>query len=82
MQNTCVVFSSVVCLALPYYSKLSYKGYDFRIRINCKYISVLILSANSPETFLNIKRRNKTFVINLHWSSCKVAVIFSEINES
>jgi hypothetical protein len=69
-----IIFSSVACLALPYFSTLSHKWHDLRKNVIEHKMCVLIVSAILPETFF-ILRRIERDIINVHRSSCKVLVI-------
>jgi hypothetical protein len=70
------LLSSVTCLAAPYFSTFSHKGMIFRgkmlLNIKCVFLfSVQLLS----ETFLIVRRIHQNVVMNVHRSSCKVAII-------
>ena len=47
------------------------------IRSVCEF-SLHVLS----ETFLILRRSERDIITNVHWSSCKVAVILSDFNEN
>ena len=66
-----IVFLSVACLALPYYSKLSHKLHDFRKNVIKHRFSLQILY----EIFLILRRIQRDVIINVHGSSCKTPVI-------
>jgi hypothetical protein len=72
----CIVLSSVVCLAVPYFSTLSHERYDFRKKVieheTCVLISVQFLS----QKFLTVRTQRGT-VTNVKSSSCKVPVILA-----
>jgi hypothetical protein len=44
MPSACAVLSSVGCLALPYFSTFSHKGYEFRKTVTEHKIRVLVFS--------------------------------------
>jgi hypothetical protein len=69
-----LVFSSVTCLALPYFFTFSYKRHDFQEKylLNIKYVLCFSLQF-SYATFL-IPRIQRDVIIKVHWSSCKVLV--------
>jgi hypothetical protein len=70
-----IIFSSLACLALLYFSILSHQRHDFRQRslLNIKWALIFSLQLSS-EQFL-IPRRILRDIINAHRSSCKVPVI-------
>jgi len=52
-----IVFSSLACMVLPYYSTLSHKRHDFRGEKNTeRKMCVLIFSTTMVETFLIVRR--------------------------
>jgi len=67
---------SVTCLALPYFSTLSHKHYNFwkkeLLNIKCVFWFSLQLSS---ETSLFLRRIRQDIIINMHMPSCKVPVI-------
>jgi hypothetical protein len=75
MKGACVVLSSVACPAVPYFSTLSHKGYDFQVKVFEHRMCVLIFSTVLCETFLNLRRVQRDVIVNVHRSSCKVPVI-------
>jgi hypothetical protein len=71
-----IILSPVACLALPYFSTLSHKSYDFRgkksVNIKCVFwFSLQLLS----EIFLILRKIQRDIVINVHRSSCKASLI-------
>jgi len=69
----CVIFSSVVCLALQHFSTLSRKRNDFGEKklLNIRSLVLFSLPLLS-ETFLILRRTERAMIKNAHWSSCKV----------
>jgi hypothetical protein len=61
----------VACLAVPWFSTVSHKRYNFRKKVIEPKMCVLILS----EIFLNLIKLQRDIIINLHRSSHKVPVI-------
>jgi predicted transcriptional regulator len=70
-----IIFSSVACLALPYFSPLSHKQHDFRKRVTEHKMCVLILSTTLSEKFPILIIIERDIIINVHRSSRKVPVI-------
>ena len=69
-----IIFTSVTCLALPYFYTLSPKRHDFRkisLSIKCFDLFYKLLSGK----FLILRRIRRNVIINVHWSSYKVPVI-------
>ena len=69
-----IIFSSVACLAPPYFFTLSHKRQDFRKNSQHK-MYVWILSTNLSKTFLIPGRIQRDIVINVKTSSSKVPVM-------
>jgi hypothetical protein len=63
MRMRCFILSSVVCLAVPYFSTLSHKQYDFRRKIIQRKMRVLIFSTNF---LLNISHSKKNSARHYH----------------
>jgi hypothetical protein len=79
MQRTCVILSSVVCPALPYFSTLSHKGHDLWKQFIEIKMCVLIFS-----TYLirNISHSKKTWPRYYHKCiefSYKVPVVLTRL---
>jgi hypothetical protein len=70
-----VIFSSVVCVSLPYLFTLSHKRNDFQTTVLEHKIRVLIFYATWSETFLILRRMQWYIATNVHGSSCKIPVI-------
>jgi hypothetical protein len=69
----CIILSSMVCLAVPYFSTLSHKQHDFRekrlVNIKCVFWFYLnLLSAN----FLSLRITERDVIISVHRFSCRV----------
>jgi hypothetical protein len=68
-----IIFSSVVSLAVPYFSIFSHKRYYFRksklLNIKCVFF---IFSTTLSKTFLILRRIRRDITINVHRSSCKM----------
>jgi hypothetical protein len=61
-----ITLSSVACLALPYFFKLSHKRHDFRKNfIPCKIVFSFSLQFSS-EVFLIRRRIQRDIIINVH----------------
>jgi hypothetical protein len=76
MHCACVIFSSVACPALQYFSTLSHKRHDFRKKKHLLKIKrSLIFSTNLSETFLVPRRIQWYMIKKVYLSSCKVPVI-------
>jgi hypothetical protein len=76
MQSACAILSSVLCPAVPYFSTLSHKQYDFRGKATEYEICALISVQRLCETFLTRRSIERDSIINIHRSSSKVPVIF------
>jgi len=61
---------------LPYFSTLSHKGHDFRIKVIKHKMCVLIFSTSLSEKRLILRIIQQDTVINVRKSSCKVSLIF------
>jgi len=66
------ILSTVVFLAVSYFSTLSHKRHEFRKKIIEHKMCVLILS----EILFILRRTERDVIIYEHRSSCKVPVIF------
>jgi len=73
-----IILPSVDCPAVPFFSTLSHKRYDFREKVTEHKMCVLILSIISSETFL-VLRRIRRDIINVLRSLCKVAPLFCQV---
>jgi hypothetical protein len=69
-----ITLSSLACLAIPYFSTLSHKRHNFRVKKLLNIKRVLIFCTNLSETFL-ILRRTEWDIINVRRSSCKLSFI-------
>ena len=69
-----IIFSSVVCPDLPYFSTLFDKRYDFLKKIVEPKTCVLISTANLSETSLILRRSERDMTKQKSRSSCKVPV--------
>jgi hypothetical protein len=70
-----IILSSVARIALPYFSTLSHKRYDFRkklLNIKCVFWFYLQLLF---EIFIILRGIHRDGIINVHRSLCKVPVI-------
>jgi hypothetical protein len=74
-----VIFLTVACLAVPYFSTLSHKRQDFQEKVIQHKMCVSIFSTNLYETFLILRRIQRDIIIDVHWSSCKVPDISTKI---
>ena len=75
MRMRRTVLSSVDFLAMPYFSTLSHKRYDFREKVFEQKVSVLIFYTTLSETFLILRIIPRDIIIKVHRSSCKISVI-------
>jgi hypothetical protein len=75
MRMRRTVLSSVDFLAMPYFSTLSHKRYDFREKVVEQKVFVLIFYTTLSETFLILGIIPRDIIINVCGSSCKVPVI-------
>jgi hypothetical protein len=70
-----IILLCVACLALPYFSTLSLKWYDFPKKViehkMCVRFSLQLLF----EIFFILRGIQRVIIINVHRFSCKVAVI-------
>ena len=73
-----IVASFVASLAPPYFSTLSHRRCDFRVKVTEHEMCVLIFSTTLCKTFLILKIIQRDIVINVKTFSCKVPVIFVE----
>jgi hypothetical protein len=81
-QRVCVIILSLACLALPYFSTLSHKGYDFRKNFVEHKMCVLIFSTTLSEKFLILRIIQRDIIINVRRSSCKVPLLLSDFNRT
>jgi hypothetical protein len=77
-----IILSSVACLAVPYFSTLSHKRYDFKEKGIEYKMCVLIFSTNLSKIFLNLRRIERDIIINVLTSSCKVFQILMKLKLS
>ena len=71
-----IIFSSVACPAIPYFSALSHKRYNFRKKKKIEYQTcVLLFSTTFPEKFLILRRFQTDFIINIH-STARNVMLF------
>jgi hypothetical protein len=68
------VLSSVACLAVPYFSTLSHKRYNFRENVIEHKICVFRFSTTFVSNISHSKKNSVRYYINLRRSSCKVPV--------
>jgi hypothetical protein len=77
MRMRHITLSSVACLALPYFSTLSHKRYDF---FKKRFLHIKCVSRSSLQIlsgkFLILRRIQRVIIINVQTSSCKVPIIF------
>jgi hypothetical protein len=64
-----IILSSVVCLALPYFSTLSHQRHYFRKKGIEHKMCVLIFSTTMSETFPILRRIQRDIIMNVHTSS-------------
>ena len=71
-----IILSSVACPVLPYFSTLSHKRHDLRVKdlLNKKRVFRFCPQFLS-EIFLIPRRIDWDVTINIYWSSCKVPAI-------
>ena len=72
-----IVLSSVACPAVSYFSKLSRKRHDFRIKVIGYKMCILIFSVTLPGKFLILGSVHRDMIKNVFWSSCKVRIRYS-----
>jgi hypothetical protein len=70
-----IILSSVSCPAVPYFSTLSHKRYDFREKVTGHKMCVLILFTILSQIFLILRRIERDININVRRSLSKVHVI-------
>jgi hypothetical protein len=81
MQTACVVPPSAVCLALPNFFNIIPLMARFSKKKDIKYeLCVFIFSIILSETFLVLRRIKRDIIVNVHRSSLKVPIIFSDFN--
>jgi hypothetical protein len=73
-----IILLSVACLVLPYFPTLSHKRHDFRKKVLLFLFSLQMLS----KSFLIMKRIQPYIIIDVHRSSSKLLVIWSDFNET
>ena len=71
-----IALSSVAYPAVQYFSTLSHKRHDFREEVIKHKMCVLILSTNFSEIFLILRKTERDIIINAHWSSCRIIMVF------
>ena len=69
--------SSVASLVLSYFSTFSHKQHDFRWGESLDIKGVFSMSVQLlSQTFLILRMIQRDIIISVHWSSCRVPVIF------
>ena len=74
-----IILSSVACLALSYFTTLSYERHDFRKNI-IEYKRVFIFPTNLSETILNLRRTQRgprsypQFVMYSTYHTCQILI--------
>jgi hypothetical protein len=68
--------TSLACLAVPYCFNYLINGAIFGKKVTEHEMFVLISSTNLSEIFLILRIIERGSIINVHKSSCKLAVIF------
>jgi hypothetical protein len=77
MQCARAVSPSTACLALQYFSTLSYKRHDFPEKVIESKTYVLILSTNLLETSIILKRTERDMIINVHMSVFMLIILYA-----
>jgi hypothetical protein len=78
-----IILSSVVCLALPYFSTLSHKQHDILKKVTEHKMCVLVLSTTLSETFFILRRIQQDIIINVHrYIHVKHPLFLSDFNET
>ena len=75
MRMRRIILSSVVYMAVPYFSKLSHKWRYFRKKDIENEMCVLLSLQHLSEKFLILRRTERNIAINVQRSSCKIPVI-------
>jgi hypothetical protein len=76
MRRDVRVSSSVACLAVPYFSTLSQKRYNFREKIIEHKFAFSVSLQLLSEIFLFLRRILRDITIKAHRSSCKAPFSF------
>ena len=80
-EMRCSVFSSIACPALPYFSTLSRKMHDFRIKAIGHTVCVCVIwfcLEILSETFLILRRTEWYITTNVHRSAYNLPVIIAK----
>ena len=77
MYNTRATLSSAACPAVQYFSTVFHKRPDFREKKVIDHILCVVdfLYKGLPKKFLILRNFGRITIVNVYWSSCKVALI-------